>query len=260
MIPAEVVAAETAAWAWYPPDAEVLETDDLLLVRWPAHIGQPPALVRIDPAADAEHVLATATEQARVWGADRVTVPVMLAAPTGLEELLVSRGATSYETVDVLAADLTGPGPVPAAPDGIELWWQLNPRTVLAGAAIAREAFGEGAIPDEATARELARLNAADFDAGLGTSLVAYLDSRPVGAAGVTVVGRTARLWGGAVVPAARGRGVYRAMLQARLDLAVGRGATMALVKGRVATSGPILRRAGFHGYGEERSYRLSVG
>jgi hypothetical protein len=33
----------------------------------------------------------------------------------------------------------------------------------------------------------------------------------------------------------------------------------MALVKGRVATSGPILRRAGFQAYGEERSYRLPV-
>jgi GNAT superfamily N-acetyltransferase len=260
MIPVEIVAAEAAAWVWYPPDAQILETADLLLVRWPDHVGQPPMLVRIDPDADPAEVLATATEQTSAWGADRVTVPVMLAAPTGLEELLVARGATPYETVEVLAADLTGRGPVLDAPDGIELAWQLDARTVREGAAVAQEAFEEGAIPDEATARELALLNAADFDAGAGTSLVAYLDSRPVGTAGVTVVGRTARLWGGGVIPAARGRGVYRAMLQARLDLAVDRGATMALVKGRVGTSGPILRRAGFAGYGEERSYRLAVG
>jgi GNAT superfamily N-acetyltransferase len=259
MIPAEVVAAEAAAWVWYPPDAEVLETAELLLVRWPEYVGQPPTLIRIDPAADPEQVLATATGQARAWSADRVTVPVLLAAPIDLEDLLVARGATPYETVDVLAADLTGPGPALDAPGGIDLWWRLNTRTVLDGEAVSREAFGEGEIPDEATARELARLNAADFDAGVGTSLVAYLDSRPVGVAGVTVVGPTARLWGGGVVPAARGRGVYRAMLQARLDLAIARGATMALVKGRVETSGPILRRAGFHGYGEERSYRLPV-
>lgn len=259
MIPAELVAAEAAAWVWYPPDAEILETDELLLVRWPDHFGQPPMLVRIDPAADPVDILETATEQTRAWGADRVTVPVMLAAPTGLEELVVARGATPYETLDVLAADLTGRGPVLDPPDGVELWWQLNVRTVLDGAAVAQEAFEEGEIPDEPTARELARLNAADFDAGVGTSLVAYLDGRPVGTAGVTVVGRTARLWGGCVIPAARGRGVYRALLQARLDLAVTRGATMALVKGRVETSSPILRRAGFAAYGEERSYRLPV-
>ena len=34
----------------------------------------------------------------------------------------------------------------------------------------------------------------------------------------------------------------------------------MALVKGRVETSGPILRRAGFGVYGQERAYRMPLG
>ena len=33
----------------------------------------------------------------------------------------------------------------------------------------------------------------------------------------------------------------------------------MALVKGRVETSAPILRRAGFAAYGEERAYRVTA-
>jgi hypothetical protein len=33
----------------------------------------------------------------------------------------------------------------------------------------------------------------------------------------------------------------------------------MALVKGRVETSGPILRRAGFVAHGQERSYRVPL-
>jgi hypothetical protein len=36
-------------------------------------------------------------------------------------------------------------------------------------------------------------------------------------------------------------------------------GATLALVKGRVLTSAPILLRAGFADYGEERCYWLPV-
>jgi hypothetical protein len=43
------------------------------------------------------------------------------------------------------------------------------------------------------------------------------------------------------------------------MALAREHGATLALVKGRVETSGPILRRAGFTAYGEERSYCVSV-
>jgi len=48
-------------------------------------------------------------------------------------------------------------------------------------------------------------------------------------------------------------------VLAARLAYAADHVATMALVKGRVETSGPILRRAGFEAFGKERSYRLPL-
>ena len=64
-----------------------------------------------------------------------------------------------------------------------------------------------------------------------------------------------ARLSGGVVVPAERGRGLYRALLDARLSYAATHGATMALVKGNVVTSAPILRRAGFTSFGQEPIY-----
>ena len=76
---------------------------------------------------------------------------------------------------------------------------------------------------------------------------------------GYTLVGEVARLWGAGTRPAFRGRGAYRSLLAARMKLAREHGATLALVKGRVETSGPILRRAGFSSYGEERSYCLTV-
>jgi GNAT superfamily N-acetyltransferase len=73
------------------------------------------------------------------------------------------------------------------------------------------------------------------------------------------MVDGVARLWGGVVTPPVRGRGVYRTMLDARLSYAVTHGATMALVKGRVDTSGPILRRAGFVAYGREPVYDIPL-
>ena len=54
-------------------------------------------------------------------------------------------------------------------------------------------------------------------------------------------------------------RGAYRAVLAERLRLAAEAGASLALVKGRVATSAPILARAGFRRCGGERRYRLSL-
>ncbi len=85
-------------------------------------------------------------------------------------------------------------------------------------------------------------------------------DGVPVGAAGHVVAGETIRLWGGAVVPSARHTGAYRALLDRRLRAGVEAGCTMALVKGRVDTSAPVLLRAGFRKYGEVRAYRLARG
>ena len=79
------------------------------------------------------------------------------------------------------------------------------------------------------------------------------LDGEPVGTGGITIADGVGRLWSGSVLEQHRGRGVYRALLAARLAYAVAHGCTMGLVKGRVETSGPILRRAGFEVYGQER-------
>lgn len=110
---------------------------------------------------------------------------------------------------------------------------------------------------------EVARRAAADRDtvaAGTGGAVVAYLDGTPVGVAGVEVADGVARLWGGGVLEAYRGRGVYRGLLAARMTYAAEHGATMALTQGRIATSSPILQRLGFVSYGQERCYRLPLG
>ena len=88
---------------------------------------------------------------------------------------------------------------------------------------------------------------------------MAYVDGEAAGCGGLALVDGVARLWGGVVVPAARGTGIYRAVLAARMAYAVDHGATMALVKGKVDTSGPILRRAGFDVFGQELVYRVPL-
>ena len=52
---------------------------------------------------------------------------------------------------------------------------------------------------------------------------------------------------------------MYWAALGARVSYAVTHGATMALVKGNVATSGPILRKAGFTSFGQEPIYDVPL-
>ena len=76
---------------------------------------------------------------------------------------------------------------------------------------------------------------------------------------GCTLRGEVAQLWGAVTLREYRRRGAYRAVLAERLRLARVHGATLALVKGRVETSGPILLRDGFAVYAEERCYWLPL-
>jgi GNAT superfamily N-acetyltransferase len=87
---------------------------------------------------------------------------------------------------------------------------------------------------------------------------LASLAGRPVGTAGYSLVGEVARLWGAAVVPSARGRGVYRALIAARTVDAATRGGTIALVHA-LADSSRILRRLGFRKVGEQCVYRAAI-
>ena len=255
----ERVAAAGAAWLWWPSDATVVRDDRLVLVRWPDHYRVAPTVVRVAADAPVAATLEAAVDRAREWGSAELLVWVKPDAPAGLEAALRSRGGVHDDTVDVFALDLAGGVPDLAVPADVEVRWQLDEATTRDVIQVGIEAFEEGAVPDDERVLELAAEAAADHRDRRGACAVGYLGAHAAGGGGLSMAGDVVRLWGGGVVPDARGRGVYRAVLDARLRHAVSLGARMALVKGRVETSGPILRRVGFTAYGQERCYVLPV-
>lgn len=255
--PAEVAAA-SADWVWIPPEAETVETDELLVVRYPDWWEEPLELARLRPRRPLDEVLDEAVAAVGRFGLPRLVVWVRLDAPEGLAEALAARGATEGEVVDILALDLT-----PLLPDldpatDVELRWVTDVPTARDHYAVNAATFGKRAPSDEEVAAMAERDIAAHAEGRQGV-VVAYRAGRPIGSGGLTVAGDVLRLWGAGVVPEARGTGVYRAVLGARLQAGVGLGARMALVKGRVETSGPVLRRAGFTPYGQERALLLPI-
>lgn len=258
--PAEVIAA-SAAWVWLPDFAVMVETDEYLLVRYPDWFEEPLVLNRLRPRRPVAHVVDEALARAAGLGPPDILCWVPPDPAPDLESLLAGRGAPAH-TVDVLARDLrpqAAGGVAGATPTaGLELRWVADLATLRDFEQVAAEVFGGTVPPGDHLEREAARA-ALDFATGAAGRLVAYRDGAPVGSAGLTVTDGVARLWGGAVRQQQRGRGVYRALLHERLAWGVECGARFALVKGRVETSGPILRRLGFAAYGQERSYRLPV-
>ena len=153
----------------------------------------------------------------------------------------------------MLALDLTGGAPDLAVPEAVEVRRVLTLDDLRAADRIDVAAFGGTPAGEEALARSAERLPDE-------WRYLALRDGVPLGSAGHAIAGDAIRLWGGAVLPAARHTGVYRALLDARLRAGVEAGCRMALVKGRVETSAPVLLRAGFERFGEVRAYRLARG
>jgi hypothetical protein len=178
--------------------------------------------------------------------------------PAGTDEALRARGAELIDAVQILARELGGEPPQLTVPEYVTVELVRDERTFRAASAVTVQGW-QRAEPDEA---EIARqLDDAlqDLATWFSFCVVAFVEGEPVSTGGCTLAGEVAQLWGAVTLSASRGRGAYRAVLAERLRLARDHGATLALVKGRGLTSAPILLRAGFADYGEERCCWLPI-
>jgi GNAT superfamily N-acetyltransferase len=114
----------------------------------------------------------------------------------------------------------------------------------IAAGDIAHEAFQQTEEQREgfrSAAPLLYELEQQDVSA----NYLAFVDGQPVACATAVFADAAVMLVGGATLPEARGRGCYKALVQARWDDAVHRG-TPALVVQAGEMSRPILERLGF--------------
>jgi GNAT superfamily N-acetyltransferase len=239
------VLRESAAWVspWFPPEADHVDLGWLEFYR----LGGAATIMRAvpevwSPAELVDRVLS----ELRARPVTEVFWAVHPGrAPGGVDEVLLGLGATVDRRVDICARPAARPltaGPVHAA--------------VTVQSAETRDD-----IADYTQASALAwgypPPSEADIDQAYATLTPGYFTGywkhTPAGAAGYTLDGEVARLWGAAVVPEFRGCGIYRALTAVRLADAAARGATLALVHAEQATSSPILQRLGFTVYGQQR-------
>jgi GNAT superfamily N-acetyltransferase len=249
---AAAVAAAAAAWVWVPDNATVVECDDFSVMRLPDYYEYHLTVLTFEPSGPIKEGVDAVIEQARAFGLPELRWPVSAGGPPGLAAELEARGASAVLSLDLLASDLSGGEPdLPPPEVKVTIRWASTFEVARDGTAVGVSGFG-GTLPPDDQIREQAARDARTVPEGDGGMVVGYVDGAAAGSGGVTMADGVARLWGGAVVPAARGRGVYRKLLAERLAYAAAQGATMALVRGKVDTSGPILRRAGFAAFGQE--------
>ncbi len=154
------------------------------------------------------------------------------ATPADLIERLLAAGLVEEEGSSAVGMVLTE-APTAGLPDGVEVRCAGSDAEESIAAEIARVAFGGSARPRP-------------FDpASRVVTYLAYLDGEPVGRATGAFSKYGVSLFGGAVLPAARGRGAYRALVLKRYADAAARGTPFAVTQGG-PMSRPILARLGF--------------
>jgi GNAT superfamily N-acetyltransferase len=154
-----------------------------------------------------------------------------------LLELGLCRDAEEpYATGMVLA----GPFAAPASP-GVTTRRVASVEEIVLAREIQRAAFGIG---DDELDVERARVDF-EVEGVTGSTFLAFVDGEPAAAAYAAYTPLGLLLFGGATLPAFRGRGAYRALVAARAREAAARG-TPALVTHAGRLSRPILERLGF--------------
>ncbi|MGH8955702.1 MAG: GNAT family N-acetyltransferase [Microbacterium sp.] len=248
----------SAAWVWFPRGSEQ-QRSHLQLVRYPTRFGGGVRGSQVDSDADAATVVEHAIDRTRAWDESELRFWTNASDRPDLEAELRKRGAEHIDTVAVFASRIDSATIDSAASDVPPEARAEVVRTleqVREVDAINVPVWKQQPLDDEGLRIELDEITSA-YDAGTQVRVLARLgaDGEAVSTGGCTIVDGFARLWGAATIEQARGRGAYRAVLVERLRQSAARGATTALVKGRTATSAPILARAGFTKYGEERCY-----
>ena len=236
-------AEEPAAWGEIDPATGLtrLLTDRYCLLLGPVPSFTQVSRLRLDPEAVAEtlaEVRATVAERGHRSATWNVASS---ASPGDLADRLVAHGLQPDDHLTSLVLTHEPPH------TGIEARRIESMDEFLLAARISHEAF-ETAEDRRREWEEIANERFAAERDGRGPRVyLAFVDATPVGTASAIVEdGLPAALMiGGSVLPAYRGRGVYRALVRARWDDAVATGAPALCVQAR-ATSRPILVGLGF--------------
>jgi GNAT superfamily N-acetyltransferase len=226
-----------------PPEVERIELDGAFV-----HVDPWPAaqIVGVRGAGPAD--VAATVEAARAIARERGKTILAWWLPPELAHLaaaLETAGLVNEDTPGLEATEnalaLVEP-PAGGAVDGVEVRMTETWEDYRAGAHVNQQVFGLPPLGDD----ELrARYDDYRHPDNQGRGFVALVDGRVVGTSYASFADAGVNLFGGSVLPEARGRGVYRALVRARWDAAAARG-TPALTVQASRMSRPICERLGF--------------
>jgi hypothetical protein len=168
------------------------------------------------------------------------------ARPADLHERLLALGFEEPQDRGALLHALVCVEAPPDGPADVEVRRVATFDDHLAPVEVLWETFETPLGRREQPRRHLRTEFEAARAAGVPATFLARLDGRPAGVGRSIYSDRGVFLIAGGVLPWARGRGIYKALVRARWDDAVARGTPALVTEAIVDTSYPILTRVGF--------------
>jgi GNAT superfamily N-acetyltransferase len=232
--------ARSAEWTFPDLDAQVDQDGPVFRVSWPRRRGfvaGPPHLgvagTELDEIIARQRDFFTARDQSvewKTWGHD---------TPAELPERLLAAGFV-HDSAETVVVGLVEEMVAPVHVDGIVLRETKDEDDIRRLVAASSEAFGKdvGFMVPFLVGKK---------DDPNTVIVVAEADGQVVSSARLEIVAGTefAGLWGGSTLPEWRGRGIYRALIAYRAQVALRRGAKYLQVDAS-EDSRPILERLGF--------------
>lgn len=226
-----------------PPGFTRVDRGRMLVILHPLPFAQ-----IVEPGDLADEEVGEAVEEARALVRDHGrSLLIWLVGPehpslgARLEEFgLVNEDTPGFEATENGMALVSAPAG--ERPDGVEIRPVETLEDFLAGWSVVETTFG---MPPQSEDELHKRYEEYLEERTIGEAFIALVDGKAVGNAFAAFGDAALNLFGGSVLPEARGRGIYRALTFARWDRAVERG-TPALTVQAGKMSMPICERLGF--------------
>jgi len=254
--------AAVDAWRWIPPGSQRAVHEGFELAVTPGSYALTYAYgLHAKDGPSAEVVLTELRKQVEALGGTGVRVQVRPdSRPEDLADRLTRRGYKVASEAEALVWELLGEDGRPRLPEfrptaGVTVREAMTVSDFDGFLSLSTPIFGDPDPPAATLIGFKGEFDRTVRETGHSDRFVAWEGLTPVGRAGLEIVGEVARLWGTGVLPQYRARGVYGRLVRARCEMAVQRGATLALTIAKVGTSGPILKRHGFRAVGPVRVF-----
>lgn len=192
-----------------------------------------------DAAAAVDDARALLRDRGRVWA----NWMVGSSSPANLPDDLLALGLT--DDIDPILRGLVIAGEPHGVDRSVEVRRTSTVDDLYAFFRVQQIAFGDDRNASEGGDAYIDAMYEAERERDDIATYLAYLDGEPVATARATFAEHGVVMNGGSTLPHARGRGMYRALVAARWDDAVGRGTPYLTTVAR-PMSAPILERMGF--------------